>query len=696
MSVDAPLFSIITPVFRTPLEYLEACIASVEAQTFDRWELLLIDNGNEAAFVDWLLRRTASDPRLRVIRSLENLGIGGGSQLGVEAARGEFLALLDHDDTLSPVALARMAEAIQREPTADYLYSDEDKIESLEDGRWTYTLPFFKPDWSPERFRHHMYTCHLSVLRTNLVRDVGGFRSDFDGSQDYDLVLRVTEKARAIMHIPEVLYHWRAHTGSTALVTEQKPYAYEAARRAIQDHCDRTGLGATVEQGSHPGVYRVKRRIREEPLVSLLLPIYGKSAPIRETVEPLALHLVDSIERVTTYRNFEYVICYDSKMDLSLLSEIERRCTRPARFIEYVEPAEGFNFSTKVNMCAVRSAGEYLIVLNDDIEVITPEWVEELISHAQDHTVGAVGGMYFFEDETIQHAGVACAAGPYHLFYGFPRGTTVFGNHLQVARECAVLTAACLAVRREAFFAVGGFTELLPNNFNDVDFCLKLRSRGLRNIWTPHVEMYHFESKSRVNTVRLFEIEALADRWGRRLYVDPFYNPNLNGQSPTWQHFDDWDEATRQWPELVQSLAQLDVPRYLEMNADLAAEVERDPTWDVAGHFVRAGRYENRVQSMKRPRHPQDRNRIAHGLSRVRATPENYDRDAYLRANPDLRAAAAEDPRWDPYDHLVTFGVDEGRYMLVLCGNESDELALVETMKSTRRSLISAEQNGLA
>ncbi len=299
-----------------------------------------------------------------------------------------------------------------------------------------------------------MYTCHLSILRTSLVRNVGGFREGFDGSQDHDLVLRVTERARSIIHVPEILYHWRAHDGSTAQLSGQKPFAHEAGRKAVQEHCDRIGVDADVEHGLHPGVYRVRRRIHGMPLVSLLIPIYGKSAPIRGHVESLALHFIESVERLTTYENFEYVIAYDSKIDPALLAEVERICSRPVKLIEYVEPPEGFNFAVKVNMAAVRSSGKYLVVLNDDLEIITSDWIEELIGHAQEPTVGAVGGLYYFEDDTIQHAGVACADGPYHMFYRAPRETSVFGSHLQVVRECAVLTGACLAVRRETFFGL--------------------------------------------------------------------------------------------------------------------------------------------------------------------------------------------------------------------------------------------------
>ncbi len=661
-----PLFSIVTPVYRTPLEYLEACIASVEAQTFGDWELLLVDNGNPDDLSDWLRRRVAAEARIRIVRTPVNLGITGGSRLGVDAAAGEFIALLDHDDTLSPLALSRMAEAIARTPDADYLYSDEDKIIGRDP--WVYGEPFFKPDWSPERFRHQMYTCHFSVLRASLVREVGGFCDGYEGSQDYDLVLRVTEKARSVVHVPEILYHWRAHEGSTARASEQKPFAQEAARKAVQEHCERLGIAAEVCDGPHPGVYRVRRRLAGRPLVSFLLPTSRRTASIRGEVVPLVLHFVESVEERTTYENFEYVLCYDStEMDPALLAEVERRCSRPLTLVEYVQPAEGFNFSTTVNRTAARARGEYLIVLNDDLEVITPDWVEELLGHAQDPTVGAVGGLYYFEDETVQHAGVACAAGPAHLFRGLPRGSSPPGSHLAVARECSVLTGACLAVRREAFFAVGGFTEELPNNFNDVDFCLKLASLGLRNIWTPFVEMYHFESKSRDNTVRSHEIDWLAERWGRQLWRDPFYNPNLKGIAPRWDHFDDWDRVTRDWALVVTRASQIELPLYLELNPDLAATRERDPDWDVIEHFRMFGRYEQRRQAVKRERHPADRN----SLRRVPATREGFDRTGYLLANPDLRAIAAADPAWDPYEHLVAHGLAEGRQMY-LCSSAED------------------------
>ena len=382
-----PLFSILTPVFRTPLDFLEECIASVEAQTCVDWELLLVDDGNDRALKLWLAERCRSDPRLRVVTSPTNVGIASASQLGVEHAAGEFLALLDHDDTLSPIALERVAARLAVEPELDYVYSDEDKITAAGD----HYDPFFKPDWSPERLRHHMYTCHLSVLRTELVRQVGGFRQGFDGSQDYDLVLRVTEQARTIAHLPEVLYHWRAHLGSTAAVADQKPAAHEAGRRAVEEHCRRTGIDAEVLSGVAVAL-RVKRHLSSRPLVSLLIPTYGKSVTLRGKPQMLIAHFLQSVERLTTYDDFEYVIVGDTRMDDATVAEIMSSCTRPVTYVSYQQPVTGFNFSEKVNIAGTRARGDYLVLVNDDLEILTPDWIEELLAQAQTPDVGAVGG----------------------------------------------------------------------------------------------------------------------------------------------------------------------------------------------------------------------------------------------------------------------------------------------------------------
>jgi glycosyltransferase involved in cell wall biosynthesis len=351
------LFSIITPVFRTPVPFLEECIKSVEHQEYQSWELLLIDDGNEPELVEWLTERSTHDKRIRLLKAGENVGIARASQLGVDAARGEFIALLDHDDTLSPRALTAMADWIRSDNAVDYLYSDEDKV----DAAGGYFDPFFKPDWSPERFRHQMYTCHLSVIRTALVHDVGGFRSGFDGSQDYDLVLRVTERARKVAHIPEILYHWRAHAGSTASVTDQKPAAFAAAKKALTEHCHRLGIDATVDDGSVPGTYRINRRFAQEPLVSLIIPTNGSRGSVRGSEEVFILNFLKSVESVSTYGNLEIVVVHDSATDGELLAQIQQATTEPIYFAPYVYPETGFNFSFACNLGALRAHGHYLL-----------------------------------------------------------------------------------------------------------------------------------------------------------------------------------------------------------------------------------------------------------------------------------------------------------------------------------------------
>jgi GT2 family glycosyltransferase len=653
--VGRPIFSVVTPVFRTSADHLEECIASVERQTFADFEMLLVDDGNAAELARWLRDRCRRDPRLTVITSPANLGIARASQLGVDAAQGEFLALLDHDDTLSPVALETVADHLSDE--LDYLYSDEDKIND----KGEYVDPSFKPDWSPERFRHHMYTCHLSVLRTALVREVGGFRSGYDGSQDYDLVLRVTEKARRVVHIPEVLYHWRAHAGSTASVIDQKPAAFEAGRRAVEEHCERTGIAADVMDGP-AGALRVKRHIRGAPLVSLVIPTYGKTTELAGSQTTLVEHFVRSVERLSTYRNYEYVVVGDTRMSEEAVLGVLAACgDHPVSYVDYEQPSTGFNFSEKVNVGATRASGEYVVVLNDDLEVITPDWLEVLLGTAQDPGVGAVGGMYYFEDDTIQHAGVMTVLGAYHLFYRGVRGQQVFGHHLAVARETSVLTGACLMVRKSYFMRVGGFTEALPNNFNDVDFCLKLRTSGLRNIWTPHVELYHFESQSREQRVHAFEHELLLRRWGTRLMRDPYYNPNLVRTPAYWAPADDWDLISRGWPEIVLNVRDVDPEGYLEVNPDLSEALARDASFDLRRHLEAFGRAEGRAYVPRRQRPSIDRNLRA----LVRATSINFNVDGYLDANPDLRAYATRDPGWDPLRHLLDHGEAEGRYLYV-------------------------------
>jgi glycosyltransferase involved in cell wall biosynthesis len=502
---------------------------------------------------------------------------------------------LDHDDLLTPDALERVADTVGASSDIDYLYTDEDKV----DGDGNHYDPFFKPDWSPERFRAQMYTAHLSVARRATALAVGGFRAGFDGAQDYDLVLRVTERARRVAHIPEVLYHWRAHDGSTALHPSQKAAAFGAAIRALTDHCERCGIDAEVQEGLEVGTYRVQRRVTSRPLVSLIVPTNGKVARVWGRHTMLVEHLINSVEALTTYDNFEYVVVHDAQMPESALTRVQQACGHPLAAVPYEYDRSSFNFSEAINRGAARSQGDVLVLLNDDMELITPDWLEQFVGLVAEPDVGAVGGKFYFEDGTIQHAGVTCAAQPYHLFYGVAPDAKFLAYPLAVTREVTALTGACMAVARDDFLAVGGFTELLPNNFNDVDFSLKLRSRELRNIWTPFVELYHFESQTRHNAVLESEGTLLGRRWGHRLYNDPYYNPNLRPIWPVWEPYEDWMSVVRGWPRVVESIFTLDPEGYLDANPDLAAVKAEHPDWDIFEHFRTHGVRERRLQTVK-------------------------------------------------------------------------------------------------
>jgi glycosyltransferase involved in cell wall biosynthesis len=455
--MSAPLFSVITPVFRPPIGFFLDCVQSVVDQTCRDWELVLVDDGNDSAeLLAAMANLETGHEAIRVVRSTRNVGIAAASQLGLAAATGQFVALLDHDDLLTPDALERVAEMLESAPDTDYLYTDEDKIG--EDGE--FYDPSFKPDWSPERFRSHMYTCHLSVVRRKLALESGGFRRGFEGSQDYDFILRVTERARRVVHLPEIHYHWRAHVGSTALHALQKPEAYAAAKRALTEHCQRVGIEADVLDGVTIGGYRVARRLTSRPLVSLVIPTKGSVAPVRGRDEVLVKHLIESIERRTTYDNFEYVVVHDARMAGNVASEVRESCGHAFVAVPYAYDDDSFNFSEAVNRGVARARGDIIVLLNDDMELITPDWLDEFVGLLTDADVGAVGGKYFFADESIQHAGVCVVGAPSHMFYRMPRGTNqILGLHLTVTREVSALTGACLAVSRANFLAVGGFTE---------------------------------------------------------------------------------------------------------------------------------------------------------------------------------------------------------------------------------------------
>jgi O-antigen biosynthesis protein len=524
----APRFSIITPVYDPPAEVLRATLRSVTSQTFDDWELCLVDDASPSLHVQQILTKAVrAEPRIRMRRRSENRGIVAASNDALAMARGEFVVLLDHDDELHPEALARVDDALTAELNADYLYTDEDKID--DGGRRS--SPFYKPDWSPERFRTQMYTCHLSVLRRSLVEDVGGFRAEFEGSQDWDLILRVTERARQVVHVPEVLYHWRMLASSTAASGEAaKPYAYSAGVRALQAHCERIGFPATVElDEEHPGVYHLRPNLEQRPPVSIIIPTGGSVREVRAEHITLVTHCVRSIIDRSTYDDYEIVCVADTSTPPSVLDELAGIAGDRLRVARY---DKGFNFADKINCGAVASTGTQLLLLNDDMEVVTPDWLERLVMYAGFPGIGAAGAKLLFGDGRLQHVGVMVRhASPGHLYRGFGPGFGGYANTVRVANNFSAVTGACLMTPRDVFEQVGGLSTQLPLSFNDVDYCLKLRSVGMRVAYDPDTVLYHFESSSRSPDVSDWELGLFRDRWRLIDWLDPYDNPNFHPSS---------------------------------------------------------------------------------------------------------------------------------------------------------------------
>ena len=521
-----PRFSIVTPIYNTPEPVFRAMVESVRSQSFVDWELCLVDDKSPSPHVRPLLEEYAAlDPRIKVAYRAENGGIVAASNDCLELASGEFVSFLDHDDELYPECLAKVSAVIDAHyEDIDYIYTDEDKL--TEDG--FRHNPFFKPDWSPERFRYQMYTCHFATMRASLVREVGGFRAEYNGSQDFDLVFRVTERARRIVHIPEILYGWRIISGSAAGDVNAKPYAWIAGQKAIQSHCDRTGFEAHVTHDlAQPGWYRLEPRLTQSPLVSIVIPTAGSAKLIRGAVEPVATACLRTIDEVSTYENYEVVVVADIHTDPRVRAVAEERFGGRLTWVEFDKP---FNFSEQINLGVLNSRGDHLLLLNDDIEITTPNWIESMLMYSAQEAIGAVGVKLVYGDGRLQHAGVTTAnaeSGPAHVCMGFPGDAPGSFSVLRLGNNYLAVTAAAMMTRRDAFFEVGGFSEQFPSSYNDVDYCLKLRETGYRVAFNPEVELVHHESASRDHNVSPVETRDFNERWSHYIGNDPFYNPNL-------------------------------------------------------------------------------------------------------------------------------------------------------------------------
>ena len=524
---DAPTISIAMPVYNVDAAWLEAAVESVRRQFYPHWQLCIADDASTRAETRRALDalQQQGDARILVRRLPHNLGIAGASNAALEMCTGAFVGLLDNDDVLTRDALLEMAVRIKADDP-DLLYSDEDKL----DENGFNVEPHFKPDYNEDYLFSINYICHFSVIRRELLQRVGGFRSGFDGAQDYDLLLRVTEQTGRIAHIPKVLYHWRRSSSSTAADSGAKPQTSAAGRRALAESLARRGIAAEAKPGPFPNTFDVRRTIRGEPLISILVPFRDKP----ELLEAC----VDSILKKSTYRNFEIVGIDNNSSGAAtqaLLRSLQQRDSR-VRFVRYEAP---FNYSAINNFGARHARGEYLLFLNNDTEVIAPDWLEALLAHAQRPEVGVVGAKLLYADDTLQHAGVIIGlggvAGHAHLFLaGDDPG---YFSRAQLTQQLSAVTFACAMTRRDVFEKIGGLNETqLCIAFNDIDFCLRAREAGYLVVYTPDAVLHHYESKSRgyedtpEKQIRFGkEIRYMQERHAEVLRRgDPHYNPNLS------------------------------------------------------------------------------------------------------------------------------------------------------------------------
>lgn len=522
-----PKISIIVPVYKTPADFLRQMIGSVQAQTYENWELCLADGGVDDTSVQSIIEKEyAKEPRIRYRKLDANKGISGNTNAALALATGEWIGLLDHDDLLAPDALYETVKAMNAHPEAEAFYSDEDKVSM--DLKHHFE-PHFKSDYNPELLRSNNYICHFFVTSREMMDRVGGFRAEFDGSQDHDLILRITERAREVVHIPKILYHWRMHRNSTAANPQSKMYAFDAGKRSVQAQLDRLGIDASAEHTEHLGFYRVDYHVKEEPLVSIIIPNKDQADVLRRCIE--------SVLDKTLYKNYEILVIENNSTEeetFRYYKELEKE--ERVRVLTW--PGKGFNYSAINNFGAGEAKGDYFLLLNNDIEVIRPDWLTRMVGCCAQKGVGAVGAKLFYPDGTIQHGGVIVGLGGIagHMFLQKPGDFVGYFARAKVQQDLSAVTAACMLVKAEAYRAVGGLNEEIKVAFNDIDFCMRLRKAGLRIVLDPNVQLIHHESISRGQDTtpekrKRFESEVkyFEDHWGEELAAgDPFYNPNLS------------------------------------------------------------------------------------------------------------------------------------------------------------------------
>ena len=523
----APKFSVVVPLYHTPAKFLKDLVRSMMYQSYANWELCLVNASPEDVHLTSLLENWAMrDKRIRVIRLEKNLGIAQNTNSGIEASTGEFIAFLDHDDFLEPDALFCYVDALNKDKTIDVFYSDEDKTDEY---AAHYFYPHFKSDFNIDLLHANNYMCHFLAVRKSLVDTVGGLNEKFDGAQDYDFVLRLTENTKKIYHCPRILYHWRCSNQSTAANQGNKMYAIHAGKAALNAHYKRIGWNARAQEGAVDGWYQTKFTLKEEPLVSILIPN-------KDHTDDLDVCLNSFFERAD-YQNYEFIIIENNSVlpeTFAYYEKIEKEHDN----VKVVYWEAGFNYSAINNFGFKFAKGDYIMLLNNDVELITPDIFQSMLGFCMRPEVGIVGAKLLYNDHTVQHAGVLVGAGGLadHVFKGIHEDDPGYMGRAISSQDVSAVTAACLLVKRSVYEEVGGLEEEFQVAFNDVDFCLKVRKAGYLIVYDADVKLFHYESKSRgmEDTTDRFirfgnEMMLLNSKWDiLSTFVDPYYNPNLS------------------------------------------------------------------------------------------------------------------------------------------------------------------------
>jgi glycosyltransferase involved in cell wall biosynthesis len=522
-----PLISIVIPVYNPPIDFFRKALDSITKQIYPHWEICIADDCSTDEEVREVIEEYKKKyTNIKVVYRTENGHISKASNSAIELAEGEYTLLFDQDDELKENALFEIVKLINQKPNADLIYTDEDKI----DENNVHSAPHFKPDWCPDSLLSRNYICHVSVFKTNQLKVIGGFRVGFEGSQDHDLLLRYTEKYTNIYHIPEILYHWRIHEYSVASSEGAKPYAYRAAQTAITEAMERRGYKADI--GFLDGFvgYTVRLEIKKpNDLVSIIIPTKDKQKYLEQCI--------DSIVNLSEYRNFEIILIDNNSIEKGFFKLVEKYKEQTQFKFIYVRDEKPFNFSRLMNLGRKHANGEYILLLNNDTQVISPDWMNAMIEHAQRPEIGVVGCKLLFDDDTIQHAGVVIGLGGVasHAFMGDYVDEPGYFHYKKLLNNYCALTAACILMRKNVYDEVNGFNEDFVVEYNDVDFCLKVIEKGYRNLYVPHVSLYHYESISRGHPHatsegykrHVKEVNLFRKKWMKYVEHDPCYNPNL-------------------------------------------------------------------------------------------------------------------------------------------------------------------------